>query len=124
MFQNKFTQNIIKALNKFITKKLTQKLYSFFDLYFEYNHTDEISLNELNGILKWFNHYLNDKFESLFEGLSSAEFNDNYGEFKFYGVKLFEKYDDDKGFVLDINDITEILTAPEFSNINKFIEWQ
>ena len=123
MIQNKFTQNIIKVFNKFITKKLTQKLHSFFDLYFDYNDSDELSLKELNEILKWINEYLNNKFESLFNGLSSAEFNDNYGEFKFYGVKLFEKYDDDKGFVLDINDITEILTAPEFSNINKFIEY-
>ena len=123
MNQNKFTLNIIKVLNKMIKKKLTKKLREYIDDYIDYNDCDEIDLNDLTNIAIDINKYLNNKFGVLFDGLSSKEFNDNFGPFDFYGIPLFERFNDDKLFQLKEFDLIEILSDSEFEPINKMIEY-
>ena len=119
-----FIQNIINLLKKFIKKKLTNKLHEFFDEYIDYNDCDIIDIFDLTNIVNDINKYLNNKFEPLFDGISSKEFNDNFGSFDFYGIDLFEKFDDSIGFNLKEFDLIEILNDSEFEAINKMIQFE
>ena len=60
----------------------------------------------------------------MFDGISSKEFNDNFGSFDFYGIDLFEKFDDSIGFNLKEFDLIEILNDSEFEPINKMIQFE
>ena len=124
MNNSKAIQNILNLLKKFIKKKLTNKLHEFFDEYIDYNDCDIIDIFDLTNIVNDINKYLNSKFEPLFDGISSKEFNDNFGSFDFYGIDLFEKFDNDKGFNLKEFDLIEILNDSEFEAINKMIQFE
>ena len=122
MNNSKSIQNIINLLKKFIKKKLTNKLHEYINDYIDYNDIYELDLNDLTNIVDEINNYLNKKFEPLFDGISSEEFIDNFGSLNFYGIDLFEKFDNLKGFNLKEFDLLEILSDIEFDPINKMLQ--
>ena len=119
---NKFTLNLIRSFSKLITKQLKKKFTKYILDYIEYNDCDELSFKNLTEIAEEINKYLNEKFADLFNGISSAEFNDSFGYFEVFGVQLFQCFDDEKQFNLTPYDIIRIFEEPEFERFNDYLD--
>ena len=117
-----FTQNLIRSFSKLITKQLKKKLNKYILDYIEFNDCDELTFKNLSEIAEEINNYLNEKFADLFNGISSAEFNDSFGYFEVFGVQLFQCFDDEKQFNLTPYDIITIFQQPEFERFNDYLD--
>lgn len=109
MINNQFTRNIIKVFNKFIEKLLRKKLAKCIFDYMDITDCDELGYSDLQAIADNINHYLNDKLAPLFNNISSAEFNDSYGEFTIATIPIFQRYNDDKQFEITPYDLIDII---------------